>query len=104
VSTEINALEMKQEPVIIKEENEDENIDVSSLTPTADQKYVGSPEHCAEEQPDSCVTDTQNNETSHLNTHSHPSSPHTTQPSSSINNTDGTSLSPTPSVDGDNAH
>jgi DNA-directed RNA polymerase subunit RPC12/RpoP len=103
MSTEINTLEMKQEPVIIKEENEDENIDVSSLTPTADQQYVCSPEHHTEEQPNICVTNTQNNETSHLSIHSHPSSPHTTQQSNSINDADGTSLSPTPSADGDNA-
>jgi len=104
VSTEINALEMKQESIIIKEENEDENIDVSSLTPTADQQYVDSPEHHAGEQPDNCVTNTQSNETLHLNIHSHPSSPNATQPSSSTNDDDRKSLSPASPADGDNAH
>ncbi|GFG36552.1 hypothetical protein Cfor_06174, partial [Coptotermes formosanus] len=47
VSTEINEREMQEEPPTVKEENEDENIDVSTVTPTADQQYVGSPNHRA---------------------------------------------------------
>jgi hypothetical protein len=112
VSTEMNELDMKEEPVMIKEENEDGNIDVSSLTPTEDQQYGGSPEHHAfvecGEKSNNCVSNTLRNETSHLNIRSHPSSPNAAQPGNSNNDAndddDGTSLSRTPPANGDNDH
>ena len=127
VSTEINEHDMKEEPVTVKEENEDENIDVSTLTPTADQQYLGSPNHHAlsdhGEQLESCAKNTKSNDTSHLSIHN-PSSPNAAQQSNSTNDDDnddddddddeddgdddddddddGTSLSPTPPTEGDN--
>ena len=131
ISTEINEHDMKEEPVTVKEENEDENIDVSTLTPTADQQYVGSPNHHAlsdhGEQLESCAINTKSNDTSHLHVHN-PSSPNAAQQSNSTNDDDaeeeeeeedgddddddddddedddddGTSLSPTPPTEGDN--
>jgi AAA ATPase containing von Willebrand factor type A (vWA) domain len=128
VSTETNEHEMKEEPVTVKEENEDENIDVSTLTPTADQQYVGSPNHHVlsehGEKLESCATNTKNNDTSHLHIHN-PSSPIAAQQSNSTNDDDnddddeeeeeeddddgdddddGTSLSPTPPTEGGNDH
>jgi DNA-directed RNA polymerase subunit RPC12/RpoP len=124
VSTEINEREMQEEPPTVKEENEDENIDVSTVTPTADQQYVGSPNHRAlsehGEQLESYVTNTKSNDTSQSHIHS-PSSPNAAQQSHSTNDDndddgddvdddddddddDGTSLSPTPPTEGDNGH
>jgi predicted RNA-binding Zn-ribbon protein involved in translation (DUF1610 family) len=112
VSTDMKELDMKEEPVTIKEENEDENIDVSSLTPTGDQQYVGSPEHHAftecGEKSNNCVPDTQSSETSNLNVQNQPSSPHAAQAnnSTSDNNAtdDETSLSQMPRSNGDHEH
>jgi DNA-directed RNA polymerase subunit RPC12/RpoP len=112
LSTEMNELEMKKEPVMIKEENEDENIDVSSLTPTGDQQYGGSPEHHAfvecGEKSNNCISNTQSSETLHLNIHNHPSSPVAVQANNSTSDgnatDDETSLSQTPPGNGDNEH
>ncbi|PSN39500.1 Zinc finger protein 521 [Blattella germanica] len=78
-------MELKQEPVTIKEENEEENIDVSSLTPVADQQYVGSPLG------EQAETNAQGNG-------SHPSSPTVShaQHGGSGNNDDAQSSSSTP--------
>ncbi|XP_069681891.1 zinc finger protein 423 isoform X2 [Periplaneta americana] len=107
VATDINPLEMKQEPITIKEENEDENIDVSSLTPTAEQQFAVSPEHHSGEQADNRVTNSQGNEPAHLNIQSHPSSPNGAKPNSGANNNDDdgrSSSSPAPPGDGDSVH
>jgi hypothetical protein len=107
MSTDMNELEMKEEPVIIKEENEDENIDVSSLTPTGDQQYGSSPAECGEKS-NNCVSNTQSSETSHFSIHNHPSSPNVAQANNSTSDSnatdDETSLSRTPPANGDNEH
>ena len=75
INTDMSTIELKQEPVAIKEENDDENIDVSSLTPSADQHYIGSPDQRSSEQPEA-------NPDSNDISHNHASSPNTAQKNS----------------------